>query len=201
MKVQFDENSCHSKFWKKTYDARVNRLNDKYPWKEGVIDGEGYVIDGEAYRNAEPKSLPPPNNLCPYFWQVAIAFFALPFSWLGYILAPYLNRSSIAADIRGFWGKVGAGFISQLAVFLVGLMIYNLVILFVSNPASVLSAILALALIGGLTFGVIKIAKNDKIKTPSSIKNIGKKVWELPSAFLKAKKEKLCPIIEWKEKK
>jgi len=118
----------------------------------------------------------PPRSICPYFWGMILAFFAVSFVWIVNNF-PETNISipepgeRIAATLLGL-ATVGLGLLVIFQVWFV-LIIIGIV------SVTVLGAMLIIF--------VLQDRLKDKIE---SLQIVGQ--------FTKSKFEKICPMIEWR---
>lgn len=135
-----------------------------------------------------------PRNLCPYFWRTV---------WYTLALIPALILSIPTLIIIAFtkekWdGLVKAAGIGTLVITALSIVI-SMVAMWWFFPAKEDDGLGAVLIIfGGVGWTILLIAAMIKISDWTKERN-QKREPGLIISFLKAKKEKLCPKIEWEE--
>lgn len=129
------------------------------------------------------------DNLCPYFWKVVLCILILPVSFVLALPALIFMLFFIDSENREPLGDVvGKGF----AVWVVLGLLISMVAMFFSNNKAIEAFGLVGWVFGGvLLLGAIISAVYDKLKNRVSSKPT------LLGEFLKAKKNKYCPKIQW----
>lgn len=172
MIVNFNRNSWHYKFWDRTHGG----------WKKDH------------------------KNLCPYFWDIVFSFLLLPLTWVGYLDPSNERKEKIGPTfvfylLYGWTTIVSCGLATQEEnpigfdvwwwKFLAGPIVFALVIA------------LGITLFALVFCGIMWC--KDEIVEFQYRRNIRKNVEFVQekknpgviSSFIKAKKEKYCPVIEW----
>lgn len=134
-----------------------------------------------------------PTNICPLFWQLAIAGLLFPLTWLSF---PF--------DTDGFFKRIGV----SLGCWL--MLVFTAVVCFgvISHPAEVGVAILAIFL--GVAAGVLLFVIERffiwgfpksffKIKEVINYFEFLNEITLIITERKKAFKDNWCPVIEWKE--
>jgi hypothetical protein len=131
-------------------------------------------------------SLRKTNNLCPYFWKIVLCVIILPVS---FVLALPALIFMLVADIKdksSLGESVGKGFAMWAAL---GLVINMIAIFFTANKAVQLFGLIGWTFGGVLVLGLIITLISESLENRTT----------LVGEFMKAKKNKYCPKIEWKD--
>lgn len=146
-----------------------------------------------------------PNNLCPYFWKlllawVLVALFGLPSMVLliPFLIVATFNKNALFFVKDNKYGAILVGFILYIALFVLMCIIIFFLTLFNVIPYVDGSNIAHLQIWGGIfsffgfVSGIVYLSKylaerkKTKVKQPNII-----------TEFVKAKYNKYCPKIDW----
>lgn len=144
------------------------------------------------------------NNLCTYFWQTFFAYLFLPLICIFYIFDSYFFRFDfkkvlINKESKPFLVKIC--FSSLLIILLIGFICFSYLIGFGSINSNYIIInifvglgfmILICSIIILFTYSLYKIIFFFKKKKRKEKKK------NIIIEYIKAKKQKICPIIEWK---
>jgi len=141
-----------------------------------------------------------PNNLCPYFWALLFAvLFSIPFilySIPGVILLLFSKNKKYVDNDRQKHNIIAILLLIFLASFICAILLWSMGSEGVNSLVAILgvtgSFIIAFILILGSVILIVEYNKN-KVITTNNGTIIGN--------FIKAKYNKYCPIITWKNSK
>jgi len=147
------------------------------------------------------------NNLCSFFWQAFFAYLFLPFIAIHYFFESlYLNfnfKLVLDKNDKPFLLKIFYGLIIYIEIvffigisFITGLIIIDSNILFLNFAFGFTALICSYFILKKIITILIKIISFffsyfNRIEKKEKKKNI-------ISEYIKAKKQKICPIINWK---
>ncbi|TAK97129.1 hypothetical protein EPO05_00055 [Patescibacteria group bacterium] len=162
------------------------------------------------------KNPPEQGNLCPFFWRTVFSFFIvwpiwmpirltvgniLAFVLFGYWLSPSACHAiSWWPEIRGWRFNLGLLLLCSIPVTMIGVVIFWLITdwipsafnstirFFISDEGRILLSVVATA--AAIIFIIVKCSAIRKAEW-----------WLVLKAYLKARKEKFCPLITFVERK
>jgi len=152
-----------------------------------------------------------PNNLCPYFWKVVLAYLIIvPYLLLAlpYLIGLAIYKESSKDD--SFGKRIGIGFVLYFFTWLVASALSFIAMFFVTPVRHSLYEFMgllgSLVWLIGLVLGVCSLwdkYKERKITSRIRYNEHGYRIYEEPKPnliveFVKAKYGKYCPKINWK---
>jgi hypothetical protein len=152
-----------------------------------------------------------PNNLCPYFWKVVLAYLIIiPYTLLAlpYLIGLAIYKESSKND--SFGKRIGIGFILYFMIFAASSALCFIGIFFI--PPAEKSLYQFMAIMGGIIWLVClglggshlwDVYTENKRKSKIRYNEQGYRIYEEPKSnliveFVKAKYGKYCPKINWK---
>lgn len=152
-----------------------------------------------------------PNNLCPYFWKVVLAYLIIiPYTLLAlpYLLGLAISKESSKND--SFGKRIGIGFILYFFMWCAASALCFIGMFFITPAEKSLYQFMAI--MGGIIWLVCLVLggnylwdvyKENKRKSKIRYNEQGYRIYEEPKSnliveFVKAKYGKYCPKINWK---
>lgn len=152
-----------------------------------------------------------PNNLCPYFWKVVLAYLIIvPYTLLAlpYLIGLTISGESLKND--SFGKRIGIGFVLYFMMWCVASALCFIAMFFIPPARHGLYEFMAilgsLVWLIGLVLGGNHLwdeYKEKKRKSRIRYDERGYRIYEEPKSnliveFVKAKYGKYCPKIDWK---
>lgn len=152
-----------------------------------------------------------PNNLCPYFWKVVLAYLIIiPYTLLAlpYLIGLAISKESSKND--SFGKRIGIGFVLYFFMWCAASVLCFIAMFFITPVRHSLYEFMAM--LGGLVcfvclaIGVgylIDEYKENRRKSKIKYNEHGYRIYKEPKSnliveFVKAKYGKYCPKIDWK---
>lgn len=153
-----------------------------------------------------------PVSLCPYFWQLVIAWvFLIPVAVIRLPLLLIADNNDDDDSSISIWQKIIGGLIVWFILFLIFCLLSPIALLFASFGEGFMSTSITwgillwlIGIIVGIVLGIMKIKDNISDKRRANRQRdesgriiIPEKRPSIVTEFVKAKYNKYCPKIEW----
>ena len=184
MEVDLKEKSWHTSLYKWTYQKR--KFDDNKWWSRSydnqIPREDCYYYDSKL-----------PNNLCPYFWKVVLAIVMSPF-----LVMSVPNSKIFRVKTHDLTDKVWASlffllYSSGSFIFIISLYLYPF-----KTSLITASVVLGIAFIVGCALLINWLSETNWSTKYKYKEKSDNQTMILLKSFIKAKKNKVCPKINWK---